>query len=71
MDLNYLYSQRQLSLMHAGSATSRLARTRHLAEAGLLAYRIDTARQELGQNAGSIAGQFSEPVSSKRTDRNF
>lgn len=45
IDLNYLYSQHQLSLMHAASATSPLERTRYLAAVDLLAYRIDNARR--------------------------
>jgi hypothetical protein len=48
MDLNYLYSQHQISLICADRATSRLARTKHLAAAGLLAHRISKFQQAQG-----------------------
>lgn len=53
MDLNLLYSQHQGSLMSASAATSRLARTRHLAAAGLLANRI--RNYQLAKGAAAAA----------------
>lgn len=41
MDLNQLYLHRQTCLERAATTDSRLARTKHLAAAGLAAYRIE------------------------------
>jgi len=51
MDLNALYSQHQLSLMQAASTTSRLARTRYLAAAEMLANRIQIYQAAKGAAA--------------------
>lgn len=53
MDLNYLYSQHQLSLMRAACTTSRLARTKHLAAAGLFANRISNYQTAQGAAASA------------------
>jgi hypothetical protein len=52
VNLDKLRNQQKLSLRSAASATSRLSRTKHLAAAGLFAYRIDVARRELTANGG-------------------
>jgi hypothetical protein len=54
MDLNLLYAQQQISLLRAGSATSRLQRTRYLASAGAAANRIRDF--QLAQGAPAAAG---------------
>ena len=54
MDLNHLYSQHQLSLMRADATTSRLARTKYLAAAGLFASRI--RNYQLAKGADAAAG---------------
>ena len=56
MDLNYLYSQHQLSLMRAACATSRLARTKYLATAGLFANRI--SNHQLARDATASAAAW-------------
>lgn len=48
MDLNHQYAQHQLSIMRAGVATSRVSRTRHLAAAGLCAFRISNYQLDKG-----------------------
>lgn len=53
MDLNFLYSQHQLSMMRAGGTRSRLARTRHLEAAGAFAHRIQTYQHSLGAAASA------------------
>lgn len=45
MDLNYLYSRHQISLINAGSAKCRDSRTAHLNLAKLYAQRINNLRQ--------------------------
>ena len=52
VDINQLKSQHQISVSCAAAATSRLARTKHLAAADLLAHRIDVAKRQQG---GKIA----------------
>lgn len=54
MDLNYQYAQHQLSIMRAAVATSRVSRTRHLAAAGLCAFRI--SNYQLGKGAAAAGG---------------
>jgi hypothetical protein len=51
MDLNFLYSQHQLSLMRAGATPSRLARTKYFAAAGAFANRILAYQHSIGANA--------------------
>lgn len=53
MDLNHYYYQHQISIMRAGTAASRLARTRHLAAAGALANRIRNYQLALGASAST------------------
>jgi hypothetical protein len=54
MDLNLLYSQHQISLIRAATTISRLARTRHLAAADLVANRIQ--EYQLANGAAAEAG---------------
>jgi hypothetical protein len=54
MDLNLLYAQHQGSLMSAAATTSRLARTKHLAAAGVFANRI--RNHQLTTGAAAAAG---------------
>lgn len=51
MDLNLLYSQHQREIIRARTAISRLARTKHLAAAGLYAHRIHVYQVTLGAAA--------------------
>jgi hypothetical protein len=51
MDLNHLYSEHQLSLMRAATTNSCLARTKHLAAAGLFANRIHNYQLSSGATA--------------------
>ncbi|MBD3815920.1 MAG: hypothetical protein IE913_05615 [Halothiobacillus sp.] len=51
MDLNHQYFEHQLSLMRASAAVTRLARTRHLAAAGVTAYRISNHQSGIGADA--------------------
>ncbi|MGF7156440.1 hypothetical protein [Novosphingobium gossypii] len=51
MDLNHQYFEHQLSLMRASAAGTRLARTRHLAAAGVTAYRISNHQSGIGADA--------------------
>lgn len=60
MDLNFLYSQHQGSLMSAAATTSRLARTRHLAAADMFADRI--GNYQLSKGAGAAAGWLSAVI---------
>ncbi len=53
MDLNHLYSQHQVSLMSAAATTSRLARTRHMAAAGVFGDRIRNYQLSIGAPAAS------------------
>jgi len=53
MDLNHLYSQHQLSVMHAAATPSRLARTKHLAAAGSFANRIRDYQLSIGAASSS------------------
>jgi hypothetical protein len=53
MDLNHLYSEHQLSLMRAAISNSGVARTRHLAAAGLFANRIHIYQLSSGATAAS------------------
>lgn len=48
MDLNHQYFEHQLSLMRASAAGTSLARTRHLAAAGIRAYRISNHQFGIG-----------------------
>lgn len=54
MDLNLLYSQHQAALMSASVTISRLARTRHIAAAGMFANRI--RNYQLAKGAAAAAG---------------
>lgn len=51
MDLNHQYFEHQLSLMRAGTARTRLAKTRHLAAAGVTANRISNHQSGIGADA--------------------
>lgn len=51
MDLNHQYFEHQLSLMRASAAGTRLAKTRHLAAAGVTAYRISNHQSAIGADA--------------------
>jgi hypothetical protein len=51
MDLNDLYSQRQLLLMRAEATPSRSARTRYFAAAGASANRILAYQRSIGAAA--------------------
>ena len=51
MDLNSYYAQHQLSIMRAEAATSCISRTRHLAAAGLCAFRIRNYQLAKGATA--------------------
>jgi hypothetical protein len=53
MDLNLLYTQHQLSLMQAASASSCRLRARHLAAAGMVANRIGNYQRAKGATAAS------------------
>lgn len=53
MDLNLLYSRHQGALMSAAATTSRLARTRHLAAAGMFANRIGNYQLSKGAAAAT------------------
>jgi hypothetical protein len=53
MDLNHLYSQHQLAIMCAAGASSRLAKTKYLATAELLAFRIGNYQLSKGAAAAS------------------
>ncbi len=53
MDLNHLYSEHQIAVMRASASTSRLARTRHLAAAGVFAHHIGTYQRTIGAPAAS------------------
>lgn len=48
MDLNHQYFEHQLSIMRASAAGTSLARTRHLAAAGIRAYRISNHQFGIG-----------------------
>lgn len=48
MDLNYLYSRHQISLIQARAATCAEARAAHMGLAKLYAARINGARRTLG-----------------------
>jgi hypothetical protein len=66
MDLNLLYSQHQGSLMSAAATTSRLARTKHLAAAGMFANRI--RNYQLAKGAAAAAGWLSVVHKGERGD---
>ncbi|MFK4874051.1 hypothetical protein [Novosphingobium sp. ZW T3_23] len=51
MDLNHQYFEHQLSLMRAGAARTRLAKTRHIAAAGVTANRISNHQSDIGADA--------------------
>ncbi len=53
MDLNYLYSRHQISLINAKAATSAEARLAHLGLAKDYAARINGAHRLLGAKAGA------------------
>jgi hypothetical protein len=56
MDLNHHYAQHQLSVMRAAAAPSRVGRTKHLAAAGLCAYRIHNYQR--ANEAAAAEGWF-------------
>jgi hypothetical protein len=66
MDLNLLYSQHQGSLMSAAETTSRLARTKHLAAAGMVANRI--RNYQLAKGAAAAAGWLRAVQKGERGD---
>lgn len=66
MDLNLLYSQHQGSLMSAAATTSRLARTKHLAAAGLFANRI--RNYQLAKGAAAAEGWLNAVKKTERGD---
>jgi len=51
LDLNFLYSEHQRSLMRAMASTSGHLRARHLAFAGSVARRIQAWQHTIGANA--------------------
>jgi len=53
LDLNFLYSEHQQSLMRAMASTSCNLRTRHLAFAGSVARRIQAWQHTIGANAAN------------------
>lgn len=57
MDLNRQYFEHQLSLMRANGSATRLARTRHLAAAGVTANKI--SEHQLGIGAAAANGWVS------------
>lgn len=66
MDINLLYSQHQGSLMSAAATTSRLARTKHLAAAGVFANRI--RNYQLAKGAAAAGGWLSAVQTAERGD---
>lgn len=60
MDLNFLYSEHQQSLMRAMCSTSRMLRTRHLASAASLARRIQAWQQSTGASAAKGWALFTD-----------
>ena len=54
MDLNQLYSEHQILLMHAADATSEPARRKHLSAAGIIGSQIFDLLSS--KNAGVSAG---------------
>jgi hypothetical protein len=62
MDLNLFYSRHQHSVMQAASATSRLASTRHMATAALIAHRIGSFQRELQASASAGWQRCSENI---------
>jgi len=57
VDLNLLYAQHQGSLMNAAATTSRLARTKYIAAAGVFANRIRS--YQIATGAAAAAGWLS------------
>lgn len=51
MDLNHHYFEHQMSLIRASAAATRLEKTRHLAAAGVTAYRISNHQSGIGAEA--------------------
>ena len=66
MDLNRLYSQHQGSLMSAAATPSSVARTRHLAAAGVAANRI--RNYQLVKGAAAASGWLSALPKGERGD---
>lgn len=66
MDLNLLYAQHQGSLMSAAETTSRLARTKHIAAAGVFANRI--RNYQLTKGAVAAAGWLRAVQKGERGD---
>jgi len=57
MDLNYLYSRHQISLINARAAKSTESRLSHLGLAKLYAARIDAVREKMEPGRRSFALQ--------------